>query len=192
MWSLSATHGDTGPCTLCEASLPLMETLGLAHCAIYDLEPRGMLQVQSRSGNFSQLFFHFLEWPIDREYSFKLIFQLQGMPSWLNQRRWIDFLTENERPLLKQNSDSTTYNWKIGLKNNLSWTDSQHYRHKLACTAGAFKRFHTPWMTYFAFEFSRSGSKQHSGLQQGIYISRIRGWFSREKIRKFTGMPVQG
>ena len=32
VWGLSATHEDAGPCTLCEASLPLMRTLGLAHC----------------------------------------------------------------------------------------------------------------------------------------------------------------
>ena len=54
VWSLSATHEDTEPCTLCGAQ---------------QSKPCGWYRVQSWSGIFST-FFNFLQRPIDGEYCF--------------------------------------------------------------------------------------------------------------------------
>ena len=58
VWSFSATHEDTGPCTLCEASLPLMKTVGLAHCEMHNsLSLVGVVASSIPFGKFFQLFF---------------------------------------------------------------------------------------------------------------------------------------
>ena len=99
-------HGDTGPCALCDSRL---------------LEPRRRSRVQFLDRGTLSAFFPFSGMANRWRICFQLFYQVARDTILIEPKKKNRSLTENERDLLKCNSDSTNYNWKISLKHIPHW-----------------------------------------------------------------------